>query len=86
MRLLSRSTETQRAGRYALRHVWAIWKESETGVDPRGAEYLPETPHERFNKELKALYVATREETGMSPAGQVFPEPEDRIGRTQHIA
>jgi hypothetical protein len=76
LRLLSRSTETQRSGRFALRHIWAIWKQAETGNDPRQAEYPDETPRIRFNRELKALYIATRRETGMRSPDDVFPEPE----------
>ncbi|HEU4722745.1 MAG TPA: hypothetical protein VFS59_15410, partial [Gemmatimonadaceae bacterium] len=56
LRLLSRSVEAQRAGRFALRHAWAIWRLAETGRDPRGHTHPPtDTPRVRFNRELHKL-------------------------------
>ena len=39
LRLLLESKATQQAGRMALRHAWALWKEAETGIDPRAYQF-----------------------------------------------
>jgi hypothetical protein len=78
LRLLSGSERAQEAGRYALRHAWAIWRERETGSDPRGHQYpAHRSPRVRFREALHELYVEIRRETGIKNPEDVFPEPDD---------
>ena len=77
VRMLSTSTDTQLAGRYSLRHAWAIWQEAESGIDPRAADYPHQTPGERFNEKLSTFYVESRRELGLRV-------PESVIAELQH--
>jgi hypothetical protein len=77
LRLLSASSATQEAGRWLLRHAYAVWKEAETGVDPRFSTGCSESPGDRFNRELQNLYVAVRTELNVPMPAEVFREPTD---------
>ncbi len=76
LRLLLDSEATQRAGRMALRHAWALWKQAETGVDPRASEYS-DPPWARYHRELRGLLVGVRRELGLTDPEAVFVEPID---------
>jgi hypothetical protein len=74
LRLLLTSEQTQRAARMVLRHSWGMWRQAETGVDPRAQEYH-EDPATRYHAELRALLVGVREELGIENAAEVYAEP-----------
>jgi hypothetical protein len=74
VRLLSNSATTQKAGRYAIRHAWAVWQIAATGKDPRGEEYPNDPPLDRFNRALHDLHIESRRELGMKQPDAVFGE------------
>jgi hypothetical protein len=76
LRLLG-SRETQRAGRMALRHAWAMWRQAETGDDPRSDEYRGDPPWRRYHRELLALLISIRRDLGLPDPDDVFAEPDD---------
>ena len=75
VRLVLEDHDTQRAGRLAIRHANAVWKQIETGADPRGAEYL-DPPIVRYNGELRAFLIGVRRQLGVRLADNVFEEPD----------
>jgi alkylation response protein AidB-like acyl-CoA dehydrogenase len=76
LRLLADSSETQKAARMALRHLWAVWHLAEHGTDPRADQFPDARPWKRLRTELTALYVGVRRETGSSHPEDVFEELE----------
>jgi hypothetical protein len=77
LRLLVDDKQTQRAARLALRHLYAVWHLAERGSDPRADQYPDESPDTRLRRELTALYVGVRRETGSPSPDEVFEELED---------
>ena len=77
LRLLLESKQTQEAARMALRHIYAVVKEAESGVDPRAAQYPGTTPHSRLRQSLTDLYVGVRRETGARNPEDVFEDAPD---------
>jgi non-ribosomal peptide synthetase component F len=74
LRLLLTQESTQRAARLVLRHSWAMWRQAETGEDPRGHEYS-EDPWTRYHRELRQLLIGVRTELGIENASDVYAEP-----------
>lgn len=74
LRILLNHREHQKAARLVLRHAYAVWKQAETGIDPRAEEYPNHEPHERLRKQLTALYVGVRQELGLTSPGDVFED------------
>jgi hypothetical protein len=77
LRLLIDASDTQRAARMVVRHLYAVWKLGLDGVDPRAERYPDDPPHARLRRELTILYVGVRRETGSSTPEDVFEDPLD---------
>jgi hypothetical protein len=77
LRLLIEAKEAQEAARMVVRHLYAIWKHADTGVDPRAAQYPGTTPSSRLRGSLTQLYIGVRREIGSDNPKDVFEEPED---------
>ena len=73
IRLLSDSVHVQEAGRFALRHAYAVWQEAKGEGDPRQGQFgLP--PRRRFEEQLEKFYVEVRRELGRTKPEDVMPE------------
>jgi hypothetical protein len=76
LRLLSNSLALQEAARYSLRHVWAVWKLAEDGIDPRRQDY-DEPPGKRLDNCLEEFYREVRRELQLESADAIYPEPTE---------
>ncbi len=65
----------------ALREIWAVWKQADTGVDPRAVEFT-EDPWTRYHTQLRMLLIGVRRELGLKKPEDVFLEPTSRAFRT----
>jgi alkylation response protein AidB-like acyl-CoA dehydrogenase len=74
LRLLIDASDTPRAARMVLRHLWAVWHLAERGTDPRAEEFPGTTPWSRLRSELTALYIGVRREIGSRHPEDVFRE------------
>lgn len=73
IRLLSDSMHVQEAGRFALRHAFAVWQEAKGEGDPREGQFaLP--PRRRFEQQLDKFYVEVRLELGRNRPEDVMRE------------
>ena len=74
IRLLSDSIKVQEAGRFALRHAYAMWQVAQGKEDPRQDEYSL-APRPRFEAQLQVFYAEVRRELGLNRPDDVMPEP-----------
>lgn len=77
LRLLSSDKRTQKAARLAIRHVYAVIRQAQTGIDPRADEFPGRGPHKRLREELTTLYIGVRRELGISNPEAVFEDLEN---------